>query len=292
MKRDQSKDAQDLYDERSQKYDDSHHPRFAKHTVELAKPQPAEEVLDLACGTGLVTYYASSAVGPTGNVVGVDISTGMLREAEDKKPKHSLQNVSFHKHSITELDTLEAVKDKKFDLIICCSALVLLRDPAQAVKHWTTFLKPGGRLVTDVTHPNNLISGTVFEHVGNRLGCPLPWYRLAFQSGEDLKKVMEAAGLHNVDIKLLSQLDIPGTEKLEDYICPLSRPKVEKEYNIADADSVFDSMINTTPMKSLASPADIRDKARLLFREEWEKVANDEGKVQRIDGVFVGIGTK
>lgn len=292
MARDQSKDAQDLYDSRSGKYDDSHHPRFARHTVELAKPQPGEDVLDLACGTGLVSFYASEAIGSSGSVIGIDISTGMLNEAEAKKSKHRYQNVEFHNHSITDLDTLTAIKDKKFDLITCCSALVLLPEPQQALKQWVSFLKPGGRLITDATHPNNLISGLVFERVGNALQRPLPWYRLPFQTPQDLHSVMEAAGLHSVDVKLLAQQTIQGTEALADYICDPDKPKVQKEYTIADAESVFEEMIDTTPMKSLASPPEVRERARAMFKEEWGRVANQDGKVEWVDGVFVGIGWK
>jgi ubiquinone/menaquinone biosynthesis C-methylase UbiE len=292
MARNQTRDAQDLYDERSVKYDDSHHPRFARHCVELAKVQPGEHVLDLACGTGLVSYCASKAVGPSGSVTGVDISTGMLAQAEAKKPKHDLQNVTFQKHSITELDTLDALKDKQFDLITCCSALVLLPDPAGALKQWVTFLKPGGRLITDVTHPNNLISGLAFERVGIALQQPLPWYRLPFQKAEDLCDIMKAAGLHSIDVKLISLMDVDGSDDLEDYITDATNPRVEKEYQIDDADQVFDNTIDTDPMKSLASPPEVREKARTLFREEWAKLANDQGKVQSIDGVFVGIGWK
>jgi hypothetical protein len=153
-------------------------------------------------------------------------------------------------------------------------------------------LKPGGRLITDVTHPNNLISGLVFERVGTALGRPLPWYRIPFQKAEDLQVVMEGAGLRSVEIKLVSQLDIQGTNDLKDYLCPLTNPKVDKEYDVADAGQIFDETIDTAPMKSLASPTDVREKARALFREAWAKAANDKGKVQKIDGVFVGIGWK
>ena len=292
MERNQSQDAQDLYDERSVKYDDSYHPRFARHYIELAKVQPGEHVLDLACGTGLVTYYASKAVGSSGSVIGVDISTGMLKQAEAKKPKHSLANVEFYMHSITELNTLDALQGKRFDLITCCSALVLLPDPAQALIQWVSFLKPGGRLITDATHPNNLISGLVFERVGNALQKPLPWYRLPFQSAEDLRNIMKDAGLHSIDVKLVSQFNIEGTDDLKDYITDPQKPKVEREYEIADADRAFDEMIDNEPTKSLASPSDVREKARALFKEEWAKVANEDGKIQKTDGVFVGIGWK
>lgn len=292
MARNQAADAQDLYDERSSKYDDSHHPRFARHTVELAKVQPGEHVLDLACGTGLISYYASDAVGSTGSVTGVDISTGMLAEAEAKKPKHGLKNVSFYQHSITELNTLETLKGKQFDLITCCSALVLLPEPVQSLKQWVSFLKPGGRLITDATHPNNLITGLVFERVGVAIQRPLPWYRLPFQKSEDLRNVLESAGLHSVEVKLLAQEYMEGTEALEDYITDESNPKVVEEFAIADADQRFDDLIDTHPMKSLASPPEVREEARVVFKEEWSKAADEQGRVQKVDGVFVGIGWK
>ena len=293
MTRDHAADAQDLYDNRAGKYDDSHHPRFARHMAELAKIQPGEHVLDLACGTGLLSYDASNAVGASGSVIGVDISGGMLNEAEAKKAKRSLQNISFYKHSITELDSLDALKDKHFDLITCCSALVLLPNPGQALKQWVTYLKPGGRLITDATHPNNLISGLVFERVGRMLEQPIPWYRLPFQSAQDLQFMIEKAGLHTVKVILMSQINTEGTEKLQDYIRPsVTDPKVSKEYSVDEADRIFDETIDTTPMKSLASPPDVREKARALFKEEWANAANSDGKVQKVDGIFVGWGWK
>lgn len=85
MVRDQAQDAQDLYDTRAPQYDNSWHPRFSRHMIELAELRPGETVLDLACGTGLATFSASVAVGPEGCVVGVDISKGMLAEAEAKR---------------------------------------------------------------------------------------------------------------------------------------------------------------------------------------------------------------
>lgn len=288
MERNQAADAQELYDGRSDNYDESHHPRFARHMVELIRPQSGDNVLDLACGTGLVSFPASTAVGPSGSVTGVDISSGMLAQAEAKKAEHDLQNVSFHRHSITELGSLDATKDKQFDIITCCSALVLLEHPADALIQWVTYLKPGGRLIVDVTHSQNLTSGVAFERVGRILEKPVPWYRLAFQKPDDLREIMEAAGLHNVDIKFMSQLGGDGTDKLEDYIRPsFSDPKVYREFEIADAGEIFDKLIDGTPMKSLASPSDVREKARAVFKEEWAKTANAEGKVQEIDGVFV-----
>lgn len=52
--------------------------------VELAQLQPGENVLDLACGTGLVSFPASQVVGQSGSVVGIDISSGMLDQAKKR----------------------------------------------------------------------------------------------------------------------------------------------------------------------------------------------------------------
>ena len=138
--RNQAQDAQKLYDDRAARYDDSWHPVFAHHMVQLAALQPSDHVLDLASGTGLVTFAASMAVGTNGSVVGVDISSGMLDQARASLQNHHLKNISFYQHSITELDTLAALSGKKFDAIICASALVLLQDPGRAIMDWATYL--------------------------------------------------------------------------------------------------------------------------------------------------------
>ena len=295
MARDQAQDAQDLYDDRAFNYDDSHHPRFARHMVELAKVQPGESVLDLACGTGLVTFLTSSAVGANGNVIGVDISKGMLAEARTKKTSHALDNVEFYQHSMTDLQTLAAVKNQQFDLVTCCSALVLLEHPVEALREWTSYLKPGGRLVVDATHIQNLTPGIVFERAGRRMGRPLPWYRLNFPDHHSLRQAMEQAGLTNVEITFLSQIapsGLDGSEDLKHYIQDVKHPKVLREHSIEDADAVFDAQVDGTPMRALASPPEVRQKAREVFREEWEKAADGDGKVREIDGIFVGVGFK
>lgn len=295
MSRNQTQDAQELYDSRASVYDDSHHPRFARHMTELAKLQPGESVLDLACGTGLVSFSASEAVGPDGRVVGVDLSEGMLAQAKAKKIGHSLRDVEFYLHSITELNTLPVLQEQTFDVITCCSALVLLEHPIEALIEWTKYLKPGGRLVVDVTHIQNLTPGIVMERVGRRMGRPLPWYRLNFPSDDSLRQAMERAGLIKVNVTFLSQImdsGPEGSQDLKDYLQDVDHPRILKEYSIEDADAVFDAQIEGVPTKVIASPSEVRHRARELFREEWEKAADADGKVREVDGIFVGVGFK
>jgi len=58
---------------------------WASPVVELADPRPGERVLDVACGTGVVTRLASQRVGRTGNVVGLDLNPGMLAIAASRR---------------------------------------------------------------------------------------------------------------------------------------------------------------------------------------------------------------
>lgn len=60
--------------------DNERHPTLAAQLVSRANLQPGWTVLDLACGTGLVTYLAAADVGPDGFATGVDLSAGLLQQ--------------------------------------------------------------------------------------------------------------------------------------------------------------------------------------------------------------------
>lgn len=294
MARDQTTDAQKLYDSRSESYDDGWHVRFARHMVEMISPKPGQNILDLACGTGLVSFPAAQAVRPSGMVIGVDISSGMLAQAQKKFDHQAgVQNVSFHQHSITDVDSLEVLKQKKgmFNFITCASALVLLPEPKEAIKQWVSYLEPGGKLIVDVTHINNQVTGTIYERVGQRLGLQVPYYRLNFQKPEDLRHAMESAGLQDVEVVPIAQLQIKGTEDLKDYLQAGSSTRVIKEYSIDDVHHIFDTTVNGAAFDKLRKP-EIREQAKTVFKEEFAKMADAEGKVNDIDCVYVGIGTK
>lgn len=68
-------DARTEYDKNN-----NHHPKVAAELVARANLQQGWSVLDVACGTGLVTYLAAAEVGPTGSVQGVDLSPGMITQ--------------------------------------------------------------------------------------------------------------------------------------------------------------------------------------------------------------------
>ncbi|GAB7335000.1 hypothetical protein MBLNU13_g06866t1 [Cladosporium sp. NU13] len=290
MERDQAKDAQDLYDGRAAIYDDSWHGRFSSHVVQLLNLKPGERVLDLACGTGLVTFKAANRVGPSGHVVGVDISTGMLAQAHAKLQGHTLNNVQFHNHSITELDSLPELEEHTFDAITCASALVLLPQPEAAIIQWAKYLKPGGRLITDATHPRVLLPGMVLERVGRTLNLPVPSYREPFQGPGDLARIMRTAGLLDVEVLRISQLKSrDGSDDIRSFLAGSQQPLVAKTYAAADAAAVFENQVGS-PFGACMADEPLRSEARILFEREWASLADTHGVLTEIDEVFVGVG--
>src|ERR1700730_13066495 len=61
----------------------------------MAPPAPGNQVLDIACGTGLVSFEAARAVGLDGHVLGVDLSGRMVSAAERRAREAKLSNCSF-----------------------------------------------------------------------------------------------------------------------------------------------------------------------------------------------------
>jgi ubiquinone/menaquinone biosynthesis C-methylase UbiE len=114
--------------------------------LDLASLAPGEHVLDLACGTGLVTLAAARAVGPTGKVLGTDLSGQMIDVARARGFEQQLANVTFTRMDAETLD----LPDAQFDVVLCALGLMYLPDPQRAVREWLRVLKPGGRVAIAV----------------------------------------------------------------------------------------------------------------------------------------------
>jgi ubiquinone/menaquinone biosynthesis C-methylase UbiE len=107
-----------------------------------ADPKPGEQVLDLACGTGLISFVAAEAVGPSGRVVGTDLSGRMIERARETALERGVSNASFARMDAERLD----LPDAGFDVVTCALGLMYLPEPERALHEMRRVLRPGGRL--------------------------------------------------------------------------------------------------------------------------------------------------
>jgi SAM-dependent methyltransferase len=103
---------------------------------------PGESVLDVGSGSGFDCFIAGQAVGPTGKVIGVDMTEAMLKKARATARKMGLRQVEFRHGFAEELP----VPDASVDVIISNGVINLCPDKYKVFAEIFRTLKPGGRL--------------------------------------------------------------------------------------------------------------------------------------------------
>lgn len=155
---------------------------------------PGEQVLDVACGTGRVTFQAAAAVGARGHVLGVDLSQKMVDSAWRSTPP-LVRNTQFARMDAATL----SLPDRRFDVVLCSLGLMYLPDPGQAVREMRRVLRPGGRLALSVWGERARCGwAALFEIVDAEVAsevCPL-FFGLG--RADALMRLCEAAGLQDI----------------------------------------------------------------------------------------------
>lgn len=105
-------------------------------------PQMGERVIDLGSGAGMDSFIAATAAGPSGYVIGIDMTAEMIHRAEHLSHEEGLDNVEFRQGYIENLP----VESEWADLVISNGVINLCPDKLGVYKGIERVLKPGGRM--------------------------------------------------------------------------------------------------------------------------------------------------
>ena len=114
---------------------------FGSAAIAAAKAQPGEQVLDIGCGSGTTSFTLAQQVGPSGHVLGVDISEQLVEIARAAIPDDA--PIAFR---CADAATA-ALPHGQFDLLFSRFGVMFFDDPVAAFAHMRGALKPGGRTV-------------------------------------------------------------------------------------------------------------------------------------------------
>jgi demethylmenaquinone methyltransferase / 2-methoxy-6-polyprenyl-1,4-benzoquinol methylase len=158
------------------------HRVWKRQAMKLCALQPGERVLDVATGTGDLAYAERAAVGPDGQVVGVDSCVAMLEVA---RGRHG-GAVDFQEGDAMDL----RFPDSSSDVITIGFGLRNVADRGQALREFRRVLRPGGRLmVLDFSTPNSKVlkglHDLLYFRVMPAMGWAFAWHRDAHHYTSD-----------------------------------------------------------------------------------------------------------
>ena len=175
---------------------------LARDLIEVAQLKPGERVLDVACGTGVVTRLAAERVGDGGKVAGSDVNPGMLAVARASAPPEA--NITWYETGAEAMPLADAT----FDVVLCQMGLQFFSNKPAALREMARVLAPGGRLVLNVPGPTPepmaIMADGLARHVHPEMASFVHLVFSLHDAGE-LRSLLEDAGFGDVDIQAASR---------------------------------------------------------------------------------------
>jgi arsenite methyltransferase len=137
------------------------------HFFDLADLRPGERVLDLGSGSGTDAFVAAVHVGPSGQVVGIDMTEEQLAKARRLQQEHAISQVRFEAGLIERLP----FEDGSFDAVISNGVINLAPDKDQVFTEAARVLRPGGRLALADIVTEEQLSDAIVSNVDLWASC-------------------------------------------------------------------------------------------------------------------------
>lgn len=171
----------------------------------FAQIQPGQTILDLGSGAGIDVFLAAQKTGPTGQVIGVDMTEEMIEKARANAEKAGITNVDFR---LGEIENLP-VADESVDLILSNCVINLAPDKSQVFAEMQRVLKPGGKFcISDVVTYGN-VPETIRQDMALWAGC--------VAGAMDKEEFLELVRDCGFDDLIIHNFKIYDAAKHEDY---------------------------------------------------------------------------
>jgi ubiquinone/menaquinone biosynthesis C-methylase UbiE len=264
------------YDRLSRGYDEYFSKFMRKHSVLLIEKLKLEEgyqVLDLACGTGTITFEIAKRVGKNGKVYGVDSSSGMLQVAESKKVTFGLKNVEFLQGDM--LERTRKFLNNSFDVVTCGWAIAYV-NPELLLKEIYRILKDKGKVgiienIRDTLRPIRKTAIKVAQSLPEHLKFIMDLHIRLPKNTKSLKRLFKKANLQPLDIW-----------------------EGEEEFKFKRGKEVLDWVLRTgasAGFSQMMAP-EVKQRCDELFIEYIEKDYLKEGIIKVSHQFVAGIGEK
>ncbi|WP_165354753.1 class I SAM-dependent methyltransferase [Tropicimonas sp. IMCC6043] len=183
----------------------------AEDLIALAGLKAGEHVLDVACGTGVVTRMAARQVMPGGKVTGLDLNPGMLATARaNTDPDLGTDWVEADAAAIP-------LNDGNFDVVLCQMSLQFIPNKLAALREMHRVLKPSGRILLSVPGPKPPLFAAMHDGIARHLsheGALFLDLVFAMHDPRELRDLFDNAGFHNVQVHSAPKaLTVPRPEE-------------------------------------------------------------------------------
>ncbi|MGV8125730.1 MAG: arsenite methyltransferase [Methanothrix sp.] len=208
--------------------------------VALAAIKEGERVLDMGSGAGFDCFLASSLVGPSGQVIGVDITSEMVDKARANARKGGYENIDFRQGDLENMP----VADSYVDVVISNCVINLVPNKRLVFKEAFRVLKPGGRLaISDVVLTRELpdfVKNSTKAYIGCLAGAIMK---------QEYLQIIANVGFTDVSVAAESSFPVQSLLGESSGSAAIEMPQFSLEQEKEIAESVLSIKVNARKPK-------------------------------------------